>query len=79
MAHSANFFPDLRHLKIFLVRLYHHAKFWVNRSSIKGFMNNFQFIRTPGVKFWEESGAEVVRDGPMVYLAKMILINRPFE
>jgi len=41
-------------------------------------MNNFQFFRTPGVKFWDESGAEVVRDGPMVYLAKMILMTSTF-
>jgi len=42
-------------------------------------MNNFQFCWTPEVKIWDESGAEEVRDGPMVCLAKMILINRPFE
>ncbi len=29
-------------------------------------MIKFQFFLTPGVKFWDESGAEDMRDGPMM-------------
>jgi hypothetical protein len=78
LAHSAKIFPNSRHQKIFLVRHYHHAKFWVNRSTIKGFMVKFQFFLTPGVKFWDEPGAEEVRDGPMVSFTKMMLMISTF-
>ncbi len=47
--------------------------FWVNRSTIKVFMIKFQFFLTPGVKFLDVSGAEEMRDGPMVSLAKMMI------
>jgi hypothetical protein len=43
---SAKIFPNSRHQKILLAKLYHHAKFWVNRSTIKGFMIKFQFFLT---------------------------------
>jgi hypothetical protein len=38
------------------------------------------FLRFSGFlgKFWKESGVEQVSDGPMVSLAKMMLINRAF-
>jgi hypothetical protein len=41
-------------------------------------MIKFQFFLTPGVKFWDESGAEEMRDGPMVSLAKMMLMISTF-
>jgi hypothetical protein len=41
-------------------------------------MIKFKFFLTPGVKFSDESGAEEVRDGPMVSLAKMMLIISTF-
>jgi hypothetical protein len=41
-------------------------------------MIKFQSFLTPGVNFWNESGAEEVRDGPMVSLAKMILMISTF-
>jgi hypothetical protein len=31
---------------------------------------------TPEVKKWDESGAEVVRNGPMVFLGKLCLLMR---
>jgi hypothetical protein len=41
-------------------------------------MIKFHFFLTPGVKFWDESGAQEVRDGPMVSLAKMMLMISTF-
>ncbi len=78
LAHSAQIFPNSRHQKILLARFYHHAKFWINRSTIKSFMIKFQFFLTPGVNFWDDSGAEDVRDGPMVSLAKIMLMFSTF-
>jgi hypothetical protein len=43
------------------------------------FINNFNFFSTPEEKNRDESGAELVRDGPMVSLGKMMFINRPFR
>ncbi len=37
-------------------------------------MIKFKFFLTPGIKFWDESGAEEMRDGPMVSLAKMMVM-----
>ena len=79
MAHSAKIFPNSRHQKILLARLYHHANFQQNHSTIERFINNFKFFLTSEVKKWDESGAEMVTDGPIVSLAKMMLINRPFR
>ena len=79
MAHSAKIFPNSRHQKILLARLYHHANFQQNRSTVKRFINNFNFFLISEVKKWDESGAEVVIDGPIVSLEKMMLINRPFS
>ncbi len=79
MAHSAKIFPNSRHQKILLARLYHRANFQQNRSAIERFINNFNFFSTPEEKNRVESGAELVRDGPMASLAKMMLINRPFR
>jgi hypothetical protein len=42
-------------------------------------MIKFQFFLTAGVKFWDEPGAEEVRDGPMVSLAKMVLMISTFR
>jgi hypothetical protein len=42
-------------------------------------MIKFHFFQTPGVKFWDESGAEEMRDGPMVSLAKMMLMISTFR
>jgi hypothetical protein len=41
-------------------------------------MIKFKFFQTPGVKFWDESGAEEMRDGPMVSLAKIMLMISTF-
>ncbi len=71
LAHSAKIFPNARHQKILLARLYHHANFQQNRSTIERFINNFNFFST--------LEAELVRDGPMASLAKMMLINRSFR
>ncbi len=79
MDHSAKIFPNSRHQKILLARLYHHANFQRNRFIIDSFINNFKFFLTSEVKKWDESGTEVVTDGPIVSLAKMMLINRPFR
>jgi hypothetical protein len=54
--------------------LYHHANFQQNRSTIERFMNNLNFVLTPEEKNRDESGAELVRDGPMVSLGKMMLV-----
>ncbi len=79
MAHSAKIFPNSRHKKILLARFYHHANFQQNRFTIERFISNFNFFSTPEEKNRDESGAELVRDGPMVSLGKMMLINRPFR
>jgi hypothetical protein len=79
LAHSAKIFPNSRHQKILLARLNHHANFQQNRSTIERFINNFNFFSTPDEKNRDESGAELVRDGPMVSLGKTMLINRPFR
>ncbi len=42
-------------------------------------MIKFQFFLTAGVKFWDEPGAEEVREGPMVSLAKMVLMISTFR
>jgi hypothetical protein len=42
-------------------------------------MIKFHIFLTPGVNFWDESGAELVRDGPMVSLAKMMLMISTFR
>jgi hypothetical protein len=42
-------------------------------------MIKFNFFLNPGVNFWDESGAEEVRDGPMVSLAKMMLFTSTFR
>ncbi len=79
MVHSAKIFPNSRHQKILLARLYQRVNFQENRSTIERFINNFKFFLTSEVKKWDESRAEVVTDGPIVSLAKMMLINRPFR
>jgi hypothetical protein len=61
-------------LYMVFARLYHHANFQQNRSTIERFINNFIFS-TPEEKNRDESGAELVRDGPMVSLAKMMLMD----
>jgi hypothetical protein len=78
LAHSAKIFPNSNHQKILLARLYHRANFQQNRSTIERFINNFEFFLTSEVKKWDESGAEVVTDGPMVSLAKMMLVTSYF-
>jgi hypothetical protein len=42
-------------------------------------MIKFQFFLTAGEKFLDEPGAEEVRDGPMVSLAKMVLMISTFR
>jgi hypothetical protein len=42
-------------------------------------MIKFQFFLTPGVKFCDEPGAEVVRDEPLVSLAKIMLMISTFR
>ncbi len=41
-------------------------------------MVKFKFFLTAGVNFWDEPGAEEVRDRPMVSLAKMMLMISTF-
>ncbi len=79
MVHSAKIFPNSRHQKILLTRLYQRANFQENRSTIERFIKIFKFFLTSEVKKWDESGTEVVTDGPIVSLAKMMLINRHFR
>ncbi len=67
MAHSAKIFPKSKHQKILLARLYYHANFQQNRSTIECFINIFNFFSTPEEKNRDEPGAELVRDGPMVF------------
>ncbi len=42
-------------------------------------MNNLNFFLTPEEKNRDESGAELVRDGPMASLGKMMLVSSPFR
>jgi hypothetical protein len=78
LAHSAKIFPNSRHQKIFLATLYHHANFQQNCSTIERFINNFNFFSIPEEKNRDESGAELVRDGPMVSLGNMMLRDSSF-
>jgi hypothetical protein len=78
LAHSAKIFPNSRHQKILLARLYHPANFQQNRSTIERFINIFNFFLTPEEKNRDEPGAELVRDGPMVSLEKMMLVDSSF-
>jgi hypothetical protein len=78
LAHSAKIFQNSRHQKILLARLYHHPNFPQNRSTIERFINNFNFFSTPEEKNRDEPGIELVRDGPMVSLGKMMLMDSSF-
>jgi hypothetical protein len=78
LAHRAKIFPNSSHQKVFLARLHHHANFQQNRSTIERIINNFNFFSTPEEKNLEESGAEPVRDGPMVSLGKIMLVTSSF-
>jgi hypothetical protein len=78
LAYSGKIFPNSRHQKILLARLYHHANFQQNRSTIERFINNLNLFSTPEEKNRDEPGAELVRDGPMVSLGKMMLMDSSF-
>ncbi len=74
-----NFFPNSGHKKFLLSELYHRAKFKIITSSItRVFMSCLRFFKIWEANFRDEPGAEEVRDGPMVSLAKMILMSNTF-
>jgi hypothetical protein len=56
------------------------APCYISNQSLnqKNFNEFLKFFQEPGNKTWDESGAEEVRDGPMVFLAKMILMTSTF-
>jgi hypothetical protein len=57
LAHSAKIFPNSRHQKMLLARLYHHANFQQNWSTIERFINNLNFFSIPEEKNRDESEA----------------------
>ncbi len=56
------------------------APCYISNQSLnqKNFYEFLKFFQEPGNKSCDESGVEKVRDGPMVFLAKMILISNTF-